>query len=426
MQREKNRWLIVISSVAIHLCIGSIYAWSVFTLPLVEQSNWNITQVSFAFSVAILFLGLSAAFMGHFVEWKGPRISASIAALFFGLGIFFSGFAVKINSLPLLYLFYGVFGGIGLGIGYTAPVSSLVKWFPDKRGMATGLAIMGFGFGALISSPIEAHLIVKIGIANTFFTLGAIYFVVMISAAQYLARPPIDWQPKHLKQSTEENKTMPRMKKDIVQMTANEAVKTRCFWYLWLMLFINITCGIAVLAFASPMVQEIVGLSAAAAATMVGIMGIFNGGGRIIWASFSDYIGRPNVYSIFFILQIMIFWLVPHTANAILFQIMIFLIISCYGGGFAALPAYIGDIFGTKQLSAIHGYLLTAWATAGLVGPYIVGWTHDKTNSYTYTLYIFSGLFIIALIISFLIRADIKNLVKNAQTLGASQKLKNT
>ena len=412
MQTEKNRWLIVISAVAIHLCIGSIYSWSVFTLPLVELFNWDITYVSFTFSIAIIFLGLSAAVMGHFVEWKGPRISATIAALFFGFGLFASGFAVKVDSLPLLYLFYGVFGGIGLGIGYTAPVSSLVKWFPDKRGMATGLAIMGFGFGALISSPIEAYLILKIGIANTFFILGSVYFVIMITAAQYLSQPPIGWQPKHLKQALEEDKTSPMLKKDIVQMKANEAVKTRCFWYLWLMIFINITCGIAVIAYASPMVQQIIGLSAAAAATMVGLMGIFNGGGRIFWATFSDYIGRANVYSLFFIVQIVAFWLLPNVTNVILFQIVIFLIVSCYGGGFASLPAFIGDLFGTKQLSAIHGYLLTAWAAAGLAGPYIAGWIHGATGNYTDALYIFSGLFIIALIISFLIRADFKRLVK--------------
>lgn len=412
MQAKRSRWLIVIASVAIHLCIGSIYAWSVFTSPLVDQFSWSITQVSFTFSIAILFLGFSAAFMGHFVEWKGPRIAATVSALFFGIGFFSSGFAVNLGSLSLLYLFYGVFGGIGLGIGYTAPISSLVKWFPDRRGMATGLAIMGFGFGALISGPIMAHLIVKIGIANTFFTLGAIYFVIMIVAAQILARPPAGWQPKRIKQSV--GKVIsPVPKQDIVQMSANEAVKTRCFWYLWLMLFINITCGIAVLAFASPMVQELVGFSAAAAATMVGLMGIFNGSGRIIWASFSDYIGRPNVYSIFFILQIIAFWLLPNTTNAILFQILVFIIVSCYGGGFASLPAYIGDLFGTKQLSAIHGYLLTAWALAGLVGPYLAGWLRDLTGSYNYTLSIFSVLFVIALIFSFLIRGSFKHLARS-------------
>ncbi|MBO8172102.1 MAG: OFA family MFS transporter [Bacillaceae bacterium] len=408
MENIKNRWLIALSAVGIHISIGSVYAWSVFTKPLMNQMNWELQQVTFTFSLAILFLGLAAAFLGHFVEKHGPRKSGTLAAVFFGVGIAGSGLAVQSESLILLYLFYGVLGGIGLGVGYIAPVSTLVKWFPDRRGLATGLAIMGFGFASLISSPIMARLIDSVGIASTFFILGLAYFVIMFASSQYLAPPPEGWMPAGFKEQVESGKK--KIKADLSQLTANEAVKTRRFYFLWLMLFINVTCGIAVLSVASPMAQEIAGMSSIAAATMVGLLGLFNGLGRIGWASLSDYIGRPNTYTAFFAIQIIAFLLLPQSTNALLFQILLFLILTCYGGGFASIPAYIGDLFGTKQLGAIHGYILTAWAAAGLAGPSIASWVRTTTESYIGTLYIFAGLFLVALIVSIWIRADIKKL----------------
>lgn len=407
--KVKNRWLIAAAAVGIHISIGSVYSWSVFTNPLREKHDWGLSEISLTFSIAILFLGLSAAFMGHFVERYGPRISGMIASACFGAGLLGAGFADSIGSLYMLYFFYGALGGIGLGIGYITPVSSLVKWFPDRRGLATGLAIMGFGFASLIASPVIAKLINGIGISNTFYLLGAIYFALMFLSSLYLAPPPKDWQPEGMKDQDqkEEKKT-----KDLAQLTANEAVKTVRFWALWSMLFINVTCGIAVISVASPMAQDIAGLSAGAAATMVGIMGLFNGFGRIGWATVSDYIGRPNVYTTFFALQTVAFLLLPNVTNAFLFQILIYLILTCYGGGFASIPAYIGDLFGTKQLGAIHGYILTAWAAAGLVGPLVVSWIRETTNSYSLTLYIFTGAFVAALAISLLIRINIRNIRK--------------
>ncbi|WP_199619573.1 L-lactate MFS transporter [Paenibacillus alkalitolerans] len=405
--QQKNRWLIAAAAVGIHISIGSVYAWSVFSKPLMNQFGWDTKQVSFTFSLAILFLGLSAAFLGHFVEKHGPRKSGTLASIFFGIGIAGSGLAVHLGSLPLLYLFYGVLGGIGLGVGYITPVSSLVKWFPDRRGLATGLAIMGFGFAALICSPIMARLIQSVGIANTFYILGLIYFIVMFGSSQYLAPPESGWLPAGFKEKVAAGKV--KIKGDLAQLTANQAVKTMRFWWLWLMLFINVTCGIAIIAVASPMAQEIAGMTPLAAAAMVGLMGLFNGLGRIGWASFSDYIGRPNVYTTFFALQIAAFFLLP-SVNAVLFQLLIFLILTCYGGGFASIPAYIGDLFGTKQLGAIHGYILTAWAAAGLVGPLFVSWVRDTTKSYVGTLSIFAIMFAVALVISILIRADIRKL----------------
>lgn len=422
MKKVKNRWLIAASAVGIHISIGSAYAWSVFTNPMVDTFGWDTTQVSFAFSLAIFFLGMSAAFMGRFVEKNGPRKSGMLSALFFGVGVAGSGVATMLGSLTLLYLFYGVIGGIGLGIGYIAPVSTLVKWFPDRRGLATGLAIMGFGFAALISGPAAAALIDSFGLNITFFTLGAIYFIVMTASAQYLAPPPEGWVPKGFKEAKQNGTS--KIKEDLSQLTANEAIKTRRFWLLWFMLFINITCGIAILAVASPMAQEITGMTAIAAAGMVGLLGLFNGGGRLGWAALSDYIGRPNVYTAFFIIQVVAYFLLPITTSAFFFQLLLFAILTCYGGGFASIPAYIGDLFGTKQLGAIHGYILTAWAMAGVVGPVLLSLIYDTTQSYNLTLIIFGIMFAIALGLSLWIRVDIKRLQAEKEKVNQTHTIK--
>ncbi|GAB2760194.1 L-lactate MFS transporter [Salinimicrobium soli] len=409
-EKLKNRWLIAASAVGIHISIGSVYAWSVYTKPLIQKFGWELAETQFTFSLAIFFLGVSAAFLGHYLEKKGPRRSGLLAAIFFGVGIAGSGIAIYLESIYLLYLFYGIFGGIGLGLGYITPVSTLVKWFPDKRGLATGLAIMGFGFAALISSPVIVYLIDAVGIANTFFIMGSIYFVLIFASSLYLAPPPKGWMPEGFKEGVKAGKSA--VKKDLSQLTANEAVKTRRFWYLWLMLFINISCGIAIISVASPMAQEYAGMSVVAAATMVGIMGLFNGVGRIGWASFSDIIGRPMMYAMFFAIQIVAFFLLPTVGNALLFQILIFLILSCYGGGFATIPAYIGDVFGTKELGAIHGYILTAWAAAGMAGPLFAAWSRNMTSSYNGTLYFFAGLLAVAFLISGLMWKEMKRIRK--------------
>jgi len=407
---EKNRWLMALAAVGVHICIGSVYAWSVYVKPIQEQMQWNLTDVTIAFSVAIFFLGLSAALMGKFVEKNGPRVSALIAASLFGLGTIGSGLAILMESKLLLYFFYGVLGGCGLGIGYISPVSTLVKWFPDKRGMATGLAIMGFGFASAIWGPTIKILIEKVGISNTFFILGAIYFVVMFLSALYLQKPEEDFMPEKFKKKIESGKK--KLKKDLANLTVNEAIKTPRFYGLWLMLFINVTCGIAIIGVASPLLQEVVGISAIAAAAAVGLMGIFNGAGRIFWASLSDLLTRPVVYIIFFATQAVAFYMLPSISEIVVFQVILYFIMSCYGGGFASIPAYIGDIFGTKELGAIHGYILTAWAAAGLVGPLIISIVKDVTGSYSQTLYVFSGFFLIALVISILMLSNIKKIKK--------------
>ena len=404
----KNRWLIAACAVGIHLSIGSVYSWSVFVKPIMKELEWNLKEVQLAFSIAILFLGLSAAMLGRYVEKYGPRKAGTFAAFFFGIGIAASGLAVTARNIYALYLCYGLLGGIGLGVGYIAPVSTLVKWFPDRRGLATGLAIMGFGFASLIAGPVIQRLIVHVGIANTFFSLGFVYFCIMFASAQYLAPPPAGWSPEGWKASVASGLRKPRS--DLAQLLAAEAVKTRRFYWLWSMLFVNVTCGIAIISVASSMAQESVGMTALQAATMVGIMGLFNGGGRIAWAFVSDYIGRPNTYTLFFLLEIVMFFLLMRMPAPLAFQALIFLIMTCYGGGFSCIPAYIADIFGTKQLGAIHGYTLTAWAAAGLTGPILVAWVRQMSGSYSGVLTIFLGLFVIAFIISMAARIDIRKI----------------
>lgn len=407
----KNRWLMALSAVGVHICIGSVYAWSVYVNPIQEKMGWNLTDVTIAFSIAIFFLGLSAALMGKFVEKNGPKVSAIIAASLFGLGTAGSGLAILMESKLLLYFFYGVLGGCGLGIGYISPVSTLVKWFPDKRGLATGLAIMGFGFASAVWGPAIKILIEVVGIAGTFFILGAVYFIIMFLSALYLKVPKKDYMPKKFKKKLESGQK--KLKVDLANLKLEEAIKTPRFYGLWVMLFINVTCGIALIGVASPLLQEVAGLTALSAAAAVGLMGIFNGAGRIFWASLSDYLTRPVVYVIFFMTQAFAFYILPNITQVLLFQCIIYFIMTCYGGGFASIPAYIGDIFGTKELGAIHGYILTAWAAAGLVGPLIISIVKDMTGTYSQTLYVFSGFFILALIVSVFMFININQIKQN-------------
>lgn len=403
MQRQKNRWLIVLAAIGIHISIGSVYAWSVLTKPIMQSMGFSLQQVTWTFSLAILFLGLSAGCLGTYVERYGPKKSGLVAASFFSLGLLGTGYALSQHSLFLLYLSYGVVGGIGLGIGYITPVSTLVKWFPDNRGLATGLAIMGFGFASLIAGPLMQFLVAQYGIVENFVYLGIIYFVVMVISALYLEPPKTIYFDKKVTFKVNEqyiNK----------QYSVSEAIKTWQFYALWWIFFVNITCGIGLLAVASPMAQEIIKMTPMAAASMVGVIGLLNGGGRIIWSTISDYLGRKNTYVVFFCIEILAFYFLADVRNSFLFQILIFIIITCYGGGFSCMPAYLSDIYGTKQLSAIHGRILTAWGLAGIAGPLILSKIYEYTHSYTITLYFFSGCFILNLIIALVLKfkADIK------------------
>ncbi|WP_433634213.1 L-lactate MFS transporter [Halomicrococcus sp. NG-SE-24] len=414
-QTEKNRWLIALSAVLIHLSIGSVYAYSVYQNPLRDSLGWEISDVTMAFTVAIVFLAISAAFLGRYVEKHGPRLSGLAAAALFGLGTVGAGMAVEVGSYPMFIGTYGVLSGIGIGLGYIAPISTLVEWFPDRRGMATGLAVMGFGAGALITGPVANTIMQYAGISTAFFALGVGYTLLMVAGASYLKKPPEGWVPEGMDESEIDDATKGvTVSTDLEQLTAREALKTPRYYLVWLMLFINISAGIMLLSVASPMTQAITGANAATAASIVGVIGVFNGGGRIAWASASDYLGRTTTYGVFFAIQIAAFLLMPRITNVLLFASLLFLIITCYGGGFACLPAYLGDLFGTKELGAIHGYTLTAWGLAGVAGPMLVARIVEATGSYETSFYIVSVALVVGLLCTVLLRRRI-NSVKQSQ-----------
>ena len=404
---KKNKWLIALSAIAIHLSIGGAYAYSVYKNPITTQMGWSMTNVTIAFTIMMGLAGFSAALFGSFVEKQGPRKSAMLAAVLFGLGQAGAGVAIAMDSVILYWCTYGLLSGLGMGIGYIAPVSTLVKWFPDRRGLATGMAVLGFGAGSLITAPVATNLMEAVGISNTYFILGLSYFVLMFLGASYIAPPKEEGALNVSKYDT--------TSKALAQMSAREAVKTKNFWMLWTMHLINVTAGLMMISVASPMAQEIVGLSVAGAAAMVGLMGLFNGGGRLIWAAASDYIGRQNVFIIFFVIQLIAFVTLPFTTNIILFQAFIFLVVSCYGGGFSNLPAFASDLFGTKQLGVIHGYLLTTWSLGGIFGPLIVSNIYNAAGSYIPVFYTFSVLISISLCISLWMRHDVVKKKKRQQ-----------
>jgi MFS family permease len=422
-----NRFLVPPAALAVHLSIGQAYAFSTFNLPLtkligITQSapgDWNLKDVGWVFSIAIAFLGASAALFGRWVERVGPRKSMFVAAICFGGGFMISAVGINMHQLWLIYLGYGVLGGCGLGIGYISPVSTLIKWFPDRPGMATGMAIMGFGGGALIAAPLSVLLMKHFATANsagvleTFVTMGVIYFMFMMIGVYAVRVPAEGWKP--------EGWTAPAQPKSLVtaaNVAVDQAWRTPQFWLLWGVLCMNVTAGIGVLGQASPMIQEIFTgrVSPAAAAGFVGLISLFNMGGRFVWASTSDYIGRRNTYMIFFLLGILLYASVPtlgHMGSIPLFVAAFCVILSMYGGGFATIPAYLRDVFGTYQVGAIHGRLLTAWSVAGVLGPVLVNYIRQyqidngvpKAQAYSVTMYIMCGLLFIGFLCNYGMKA---------------------
>src|SRR5580658_59756 len=368
-----SRWLIPVAAVAIHICIGSVYAWSTFNRPIhavFPNDPWWFSPPYTTFSTAIIILGLSAAFGGTWVERRGPRAAATAAAILFGSGLIIGGIGLELKQSVLVFLGMGVIGGMGCGLGYIAPVSTLVKWFPDRRGMATGMAIMGFGGGAFLAGYLNVYFMDLFGVAKTIIALGAVYFVIMMIGARLIRRPPEGWKPEGWVPPVKQNKMITSL-----HFTRNEAIKTVQFYLLWGILFINVTAGIGILAQASPMMQDMFGKTPLAAAAVVSLISLFNAGGRFIWASFSDFIGRRNTYLTFFVTQVILFLLIPGLAGRgewVIFEAALFVVFTMYGGGFATIPAFLADMFGAQNVGAIHGVLLTAWSAAAIVGPVII------------------------------------------------------
>ena len=383
-----NRFKIILGACGIHLCIGSVYSWSVLTHPIMELTGWQLTNVTFAFSLAILFLGLSAGFLGHKVQEWGVRKSGEIATACFVTGLLGSALALIVKSITLLYICYGFIGGIGLGIGYITPVATLLKVFPEKKGFAGGCAVMSFGFASMIAGPLMQYLNANFGVIHTLCIMAIVYNVIMLTSVGLIYH--------NLPYNMVNNRYAAELE-NVHEI--NEATKTVNFALLWTIFFINISCGIALLSIASPMAEHI-GMNAVEAAGMVGVIGLINGGGRIFFASISDYIGRGITYSLFFLIEIIAFYMLISVDNILLFQSIIFVIVACYGGGFSCMPAYIADIFGTKNLSAIHGRILTAWGIAGIVGPLVITNIYEIFGNYSIALGLFSGLFALSFILS--------------------------
>ena len=412
-----SRWMVPPAALCVHLCIGQAYAFSVFNLPMTRligvsdsaAADWTLTDLGWIFTLAIFFLGVSAAVFGRWVEEGGPRRAMVAAAICFGGGFLISAAGVRLHDIWIIYLGYGVLGGIGLGIGYISPVSTLIKWFPDRPGMATGLAIMGFGGGALIASPLSVWLMSRfstpthVGVAQTFIVLGLVYLVFMMVGATIVRVPASGWKP--------EGWTPPARPPKLVT-SANvhvyRALRTPQFWLIWCVLCLNVTAGIGVIGQASAMSQEMFPgkVSAVAAAGFVGLMSLFNMAGRFIWASVSDFLGRKNTYLCFFVLGTVLYALVPSTGrlgNVGLFVLSFVIIISMYGGGFSTIPAYLKDMFGTRYVGAIHGLLLTAWSAAGVFGPVLVNYIRayeiargvPKADAYNVTMYLMAALLVV-------------------------------
>jgi MFS family permease len=421
-----SRWMVPPAALCVHLCIGQAYAFSVFNLPMtrligITQSapdDWKLTDLGWIFSLAIFFLGVSAALLGRWVEEGGPRRAMFTAGLCWAGGFLLSAFGVHVHNIWLIYLGYGVIGGFGLGIGYISPVSTLIRWFPDRPGMATGMAIMGFGGGAFIASPLSVWLIrqfstaTHIGVAETFVVLGLIYLCFMMVGAAIVRLPPPGWMPPGYVPPAQPKRLITNRNVFVYQ-----ALKTPQFWLIWWVLCLNVTAGIGVLGQASAMSQEMFPgqVTVTAAAGFVGLMSLFNMGGRFFWASVSDYIGRKNTYFVFFVLGVLLYSLVPHAGRAgsvALFVICFCIIISMYGGGFATVPAYLRDMFGTRYVGAIHGLLLTAWSMAGIFGPVLVNYIRQynvehgvpKAAAYNVTMYVMAVLLVIGFICNLLIR----------------------
>jgi len=421
-----SRWLIPPAALCVHLCIGEAYAFSVFNLPMtkllgISQStpdDWKLTDLGWIFSVAIFMLGVSAAIFGRWVEEGGPRRAMFTAGCCWAGGFLISAFGVYIHNIWVIYFGYGFVGGIGLGLGYISPVSTLIKWFPDRPGMATGMAIMGFGGAAFIASPLSVWLMGRfttathIGVAETFITLGVIYFIFMMVGATIVRVPAPGWKP--------EGWVAPAQPKKLIttkNVYVYEALKTPQFWLIWWVLCLNVTAGIGVLGQASAMSQEMFPgrVTAVAAAGFVGLMSLFNMAGRFFWASASDYLGRKNTYFTFFILGAVLYAFVPYTGSAgsvALFVCAYAIIFSMYGGGFATVPAYLRDMFGTRYVGAIHGLLLTAWSMAGIFGPvlvnYIRQWNVDHgvpaAQAYNVTMYVMAVLLIVGFVCNFFVK----------------------
>ena len=389
--------MIAAAGVVMQVALGAVYAWSVYRDPLSQQYGASVTAVNTTFSITILALGFAAFFGGLWMGRSGPRIVAITAGVLYGVGVFLASFAE--NSLALLYLTYGLLGGIGIGLGYIVPIATLVKWFPDKRGFITGIAVAGFGGGAFVTAFIAKSLVSSVGVFRTFAILGVIYLIMVVGAALFMRNPPQGWKPEGWEPDTTE-----RSDRSGVDYDLGGVLRTWQWYALWALLFLNVTAGISLIAEAAPMAQQIAGVNATVAAGLVSIISIANAAGRFLWAWLSDAIGRKWVFFIMFILQAVLFFLLPLVSVYFLLAVLAFIIVSCYGGGFGTMPAFNADYFGPANVGTNYGLMLTAWGFGGVLGPLLISRVIDTTDSYTLAFYIIAAIMIGSAVVAFIVR----------------------
>lgn len=388
------------------LALGAVYAWSVFRIPLTKTFGWSIADVTWAFSIAILVLGFAAFLGGLWMRRVGPRIVGITAGICYGLGVSLASFSA--GNIWILWLTYGVLGGLGLGLGYIVPLATLVKWFPDRRGFITGLAVAGFGAGALITAPVAQQLIASVGVLKTLGILGVAYLVMVVLGASVMRNPPEGWKPAGWEPSVKQQEQL-----EAKDYTLKEALSTWQWYVLWLILFLNVTAGISVISQASPMAQEISGADAKTAANMVGFISIANGIGRLLWAWFSDAIGRRSVFLIMFLLQAVLFFVLPSQHEFQVLALICFVILTCYGGGFGTMPAFAADYFGAKWVGSIYGLMLTAWGFGGVFGPLLIANIRQATGHYDQALIALAVIMLVSTVLPLITRRHV------AQPVGA-------
>jgi OFA family oxalate/formate antiporter-like MFS transporter len=374
------------------IALGAVYAWSVFRVPLAKQFGWSIPEVTLTFTITIFVLGIAAFFGGLWLNRRGPRMVALTGGFLYGAGTFLASFSD--HKLWWLYLSYGVIGGIGLGLSYIVPVAVLVKWFPDRRGMITGVAVGGFGAGALVTAPVATRLIQTVGVLETFAYLGIAYLILTVLSALFMQNPPDGWKPAQWSPTAAQVSN--RSAKDY---SLGEALKTRQWWALWLLLFLNTSAGISIISQESPLFQELAGVSAVVAASMVGIASIGNAFGRVFWAWASDFITRRGAFVAMFLLQVLLFWILPSSRGVSLLTAVTFLVLMCYGGGFGTMPAFTADYFGSKNVGPIYGLMLTAWGFASAFGPLLIAYMRQASGSYHAPLHTIAGVMAVSLLL---------------------------
>jgi OFA family oxalate/formate antiporter-like MFS transporter len=391
-QTLPNRWIIAAAAIFIQICCGAVYSWSVFVKPILATEHWTLVQVSATFTITLACIGIGAVVGGLWQDRSGPRLVASFAGVLYGIGFFVASAAVSHHSLFGLYAGYGGLGGIAIGVAYICPVATITKWFPDKRGLMIGATVMGYGAGAVIMSPIAARLIISVGVPLTFQIFGVAYLVIILAAAQFHIDPPHGWRPEGMKETTVSRRATR------VDYTVVQAIRTWRFWLLWLMLSLNVSAGIMIISQASPLAQQQVGMTVLQASAVVGVISIFNAIGRVFWSWMSDIVGRAQVYFALYAIQVFLFFFLPRAHEALVFEIIVCAIALCYGGGFAVIPSFAADFFGSKYIGGIYGWIVLAtWAVAAIPSPMLIARVRETTGTYEYAIIVIGFVMLLSL-----------------------------